>query len=962
MAYRLPPEQLRPYSVVDLERELSFSFDAREYQGYVGDSLASALLANGVRLFGRSFKYHRARGLLSSGVEEPNALMRVGSGNRADPNLRAPLVELYSGLQARSQHCYPSLRFDLGAVNQVLSPLIGAGFYYKTFMGPWRNTKFWMRCEHWIRKAAGLGRGSGLPDPDSYQQQSYHCDLLVIGGGRSGLEAAEQAARAGKRVLLVEQSPFLGGRLRAESDSDPELEQRCQQLNSIETLDIKTRTQAFGYYDHNLVAMSESLSDHLEPDAASTTRERLWWVWAQEVVLATGAIEQPLPFAQNDLPGVMLAGAVRAYLNCYGVVAGEQTLLYTHSDEAYRTAFDLARVGARVVAVVDPRAPEAIAPELRAQLEQLGVPLRCRHRVLRARGGNEGLRSARIVDLDNNKESDLDCDLLAVSAGWQPCLHLYSQSGGSLRYDQALHCLLADANKQGVRVVGSAAGGMRCPERVVPSLPTIEAKWTFLDYQHDVTTQDLITALAEGYSAPEHLKRYTTLGMATDQGKTANLAALEMIAEHSGQDLSSLGHTTYRPPYAPVSVGVLAGAQVGSHFRPLRRTSLDAWHADHGAEFINLGLWRRPRYYQNDEVKDALTALHQETKNTRARVGVSDVSTLGKLDIQGPDSLKFIERVYSNNMASLAVGQVRYGLMLREDGLVFDDGTCARLDEQRYLLTTTSVNAPEVLSRLEFYWQRDCPNYQLAINDVTDQWATIAVAGPNSRELLRRLWPQGLSAAELPFMRWRSLTWQGERVLIFRVSFSGELGYELHIAADYGQALWELLLEAGADLGVAPYGLEALDNMRIEKGHPAGGELTGRSSASDLNMYRLLSAKKNYVGQAMAERPALQEAERGQLVGLRALEGERLLAGGSQLIVAHSEIPVQAPVSSLGFVSSVGYSPELGSAIALGFMTGGLQRWFGEHVLAANPAESDYRMCEVVSPHFVDPEGERLRS
>ena len=972
-------------SLIDRDKTLGFTFDGREYQGLAGDTLASALLANGVRLLGRSFKYHRPRGIFSAGCEEPNALVHIGSGARLDPNTRATMQELYQGLSASSQHCWPSRRFDVGALNNLLSPLFPAGFYYKTFMWP---ASFWEKYEYVIRRAAGLGKASKERDPDRYDSRHVHCEVLIIGAGPAGLSAALAASETSQRVILLDENPYLGGWLRKNADTvegqtAPDWIEAVQaELRGRENIKILTRTTAFGYYDHNLVAAVERVQDHSAEFNPWLPRQRLWRIRAKRVILATGSIEQPLVFANNDRPGVMLAGAVRAYINAYGVLPGQRTLLLTNNDDAYRTALALLDAGAEIAAIADLR--DKPGGRWLEQAKARGVQVLAGRGISAMQGRNSAKR-AEIVPLNRADNPGLlrrfDCDLIAISGGWSPVVHLHSQSGGKLDYRADLGAFIPSAAKQANQCIGAAAGEFELEVCLAQGraagagedLPTISIGQTveppsivppalrqqgkcFVDLQNDVTLDDVALAEREGYRSVEHLKRYTTLGMGTDQGKTSNLNALIALAMQRGESVPNVGLTTFRPPYTPVTLGALAGRAVGKHFKPIRRTPMDQWHEQNGAAWIDAGVWRRPHYYpQAGENVDS--AAEREVRATRTHVGLCDVSTLGKIDIQGPEAAEFLNRVYTNGFAKLPVGRARYGVMLREDGLVFDDGTTSRLGEQHYLMTTTTANAAKVLAQLEYYLQVVWPTLRVLVTSVTDQWAGLSIAGPKARELLAPLLDIDLSTEAFPFMAATECQFQGVPARLFRISFSGELAYELNIPADYGQSAWKTIIQAGEPHGLVVYGLEALGTMRVEKGHVAGGELNGQTTLNDLGLGQM-AGKKDFIGKALLDREALSNPNRPQLVGLQPLDGKTWIKAGSQLVASADFKP---PVAMLGHVTSIAYSPELQTPVAMALLSGGLARR-GETLYAAFPLKNECVPVRVVSPHFIDPEGERLHA
>lgn len=985
-------ERLPEGGWIDRNQTLSLSFNGKRLSAHPGDTLASALLANDISLVGRSFKYHRPRGLYSAGAEEPNALVALREDARSEPNTRATQIEAFEGLVAHPQNAWPSLRWDMAAMNQLLSPALHAGFYYKTFIGPFRGTGVWMRCERFIRKAAGMGEAVRAPDPDSYEKVNAFADLLVVGSGPAGLGAALAAGRAGARVLLVEQDWQLGGSLLSAPRRAQEawLQEVESELRSLPNVTLLSRTTVFGAYDHDVYGAVERLWDHVETPPEGQPRQRYWQIRTKRAILATGALEQPLVFAGNDRPGVMLAGAVRSYLNRFAVRAGRIVLVATNNDSAYATALDLAKAGAEVT-LLDSR--NVIPEKLTGPLEERGVTVRGGHAVFAARGhhriGGAGIAA---VGPDGQARGALEtvtCDLLAVSGGWAPALHLWSQRQQKPCYDSAKACFLPEGGWVETQAsIGAAAGtggtaaafaaGLASgslKEGDAPVLPddNLGDDWTraaqqqvpftglsgkpagkaFIDLQHDVTISDIDLAEQEGYRSVEHLKRYTTSGMATDQGKTSNLNALARIAQLRGTSIGEAGTTTFRPPYTPVAIGALVGRDQGLHFRPIRRTAIHDWHEAAGAVMTEAGPWMRPWYYPQDG-ESVQQAYRREAAHVRDKVGLVDVSTLGKIAVQGPDAAAFLNRVYVNGWKTLAVGRLRYGIMLREDGIVMDDGATARLDAHDYFMSTTTANAAKVLAFAEELLQTAWTDLRVQVTSVTDAWATFALAGPKARDLLQSLAPESdLSAEALPNNHWIAAEIASIQLRIHRMSYSGELAYEVYCPSGYGRALWEAIVAAGPAFGLKPYGTEAMGALRIEKGHVAGPELDGRTTLADLCLEGFASKKKPYVGSVLKDRPLLQDPARPTLVGLE-IEGSLGAKPGSLLFAA--EGPMQG--HGEGWVSSPTYSPALERNIALAFLKNGPQRK-GESIRVVDFMSETTLTAKVVSHHFFDPEGAR---
>ena len=972
---------------IDRTRSLSASYNGAALSGFAGDTLASALLASNKVLVARSFKYHRPRGIISAGIEEPNGLFTIGEGAYTEPNVAATVTELTDGLVARSQNAWPSPDFDMMAVNSALSPLFQSGFYYKTFMGPTKGS--WMFYEPFIRKAAGLGAATALPDPDRYETRYAFCDVLVIGSGPAGLAAALTAGRSGARVVLAEQDVAFGGSLLSDTDAEHEVwRASCvDELKSLGNVEAMTRTTVEGLYDGNLAVLVE-LRDHLKPDAKKgQPRMVLTQLRAKAIVMATGAIERPLVFSNNDRPGVMLASALRTYANRYAVSPEKRAVIVTNNDTGYAAAMDLASVGVAVT-VADHRS--SVPADLLSSAAAKGIAIFPGSGIVDV----EGAKAVKRVKLGGAHAVAVDCDVVGMAGGWSPVVHLSSHGGIKPKYDEAIVGFvpggfaashfgagammgtfgLAAAIAEGAHAGATAAsqtgfGKTRpvyAPENahdrayaILPiwSAPTEGKGKAFVDFQNDVTAKDVKIAHQEGYRSVEHLKRYTTLGMGTDQGKTSNINALALMAEHRGITIPEAGTTTFRPPYAPLTMGAIAGRTVGSHFRPVRRSPLHDWHEKNGATFIDAGLWKRAWYYAWAGPSPE-TAYVKEMELVRKGVGLADVSTLGKIDIQGPDAAEFLNRVYVNGFAKLPVGKVRYGVMLNDDGVVIDDGTTARISDTQFYMTTTTAQAGEVMSWLEYLLQCHWTDLNVQVASLTDEWAGMAVSGPKAREALQLAFPEAeISNEGLPYMGCKDIVFDGVTVRLLRMSFSGELAYEVHVAADYAISLWEHILKAAASTGIKPYGLEALASLRIEKGHVAGLELDHRNTLDDLGLGKMAGKEKDYVGRALRFREDCQSPERWSLVGLELMEPEKKLRGGAILFAANDEIKGHGR----GYITSVTWSTELNKFIALGLYQGGLKHE-GEEIIGAFPLKNEQVKLKLVSPHFIDKEGARLHA
>jgi len=923
---------------------------------------------------------------LTAGSEEPNALVELRSGAHQEPNTRATTVELFDGLEAKSQNHRGSLKHDLMAINDLMSPFLSAGFYYKTFMWP---KAFWEKLyEPVIRAAAGLGRLSGEIDPDTYDKGFLHCDLLVIGSGPAGLSTALQAARSGLKIILADEDFSFGGRLISENQSVAGItssewaQSAINELILMPNVRLMPRTTIYGAYDHGVYGALERKTDHLI-SSDGKPRQILWRIYSKRAVLAGGSYERPIGFGNNDRPGIMLASAVRTYANRFGVLPGKKISVFTNNDDGWQTAIDLAEKGATIAAVIDTRETAPLASFKDAAIVMGG-------RVVNTKG-RHALTS---IQLRNGQSIDTDC--LAVSGGWNPNVHLTCHQRGRPQWRENISAFVpAGEMPVGMSVIGAANGsltlaaalkdghkignaiakefGKTSPRNTAPKASDEPANtssfWyvkesksrAWVDQQNDVTVKDVKLSHQEGFRSVEHLKRYTTLGMATDQGKTSNILGLAVMAEVSGKTIAETGTTIFRPPYTPVSIGALGGRATGKHFKPTRLPPSHQWAEEQNAVFVEAGMWLRAQWYPKPGETHWRESVDREVLATRKSVGICDVTTLGKIDIQGKDAAEFLNLVYANAFGKLAVGKVRYGLMLREDGIAYDDGTTARLSENHFVMTTTTANAVLVFRKMEFVRQCLRPDMDVHLISATEQWAQYAIAGPNARKLLEKIVDKkhDISNEAFPFMACGEVSvCGGTPARLFRISFSGELAYELAVPTRYGDALIRELMEAGKEFDVTPYGVEALGVMRIEKGHAAGNELNGQTTALNLGLGKMVSKKKDSIGSTLSEREEMNLDDAVKLVGFKPVDKESTLIAGAHFVSAGDE-PIMD--NDQGWMSSVAYSPILETSIGLGFIKRGDQR-IGEIVTAFDAIRGSTQEVEIVSPHFVDPQGERLRA
>ena len=987
--------------LINRDKKISFKFNGKNYFGYEGDTLASALIANGIHLVGRSFKYHRPRGFFGAGVDEPYAMVQLIRNNESIPNVRATEQELFEGLEAKSVNCWPNVNFDIGAINNFLNKFFPAGFYYKTFMWP---RSFWYKVyEPIIRKTAGFGVVSTNHDQERYEHKYEYCDLLVAGSGPSGLASAYAAAQNGARVILAEDKPRFGGSLLTSevsigNQSGQEwVKNIISELKSMPNVTVKNRSQVFGYYDHNMLVMSERISDHLPKTNKYTPKQRLWYIRAKEVLISSGSIERPLVFGNNDTPGVMLSSAAKEYLKIYGVLAGKKPLVFTNNDSGYETAIEFKKNGIDPVILDTRKDPSS---EIVNEAKSLNIDIKFSYVVVAAKGYKK-VKSADIAKISDDKKQlsqieNINCDCICVSGFWTPTIHLASQSGNKTKFNEDIDAFIPGQSKQNETVLGSAKGiftleetlknsfekGNELSKKITNkenkiSLPSVvEKKYTnhdkfwcvplpegknykrFLDFQNDVAVSDVELALREGYRSIEHVKRYTTLGMATDQGKTSNLNGLQLVSDVENKVVPQVGHTTFRPPYTPVSIGAIVGREIGKHSKPTRKSPMHSWHEKNNAVFVDAGVWLRPRYYKQGN-ENLFEGSKREAKNVRQNVGVCDVTTLGKIDIKGPDAAELLNRVYTNAWLKLPVGKARYGVMLREDGIVMDDGTTTRISENHYHMTTTTAQAANVLSHLEYYLQLVWPELNVNVVSTTEQWAGAAIAGPKSRDVLQKLFPDlNVSSEGLPFMGYIKGNLFGVNARIYRISFSGELAYEVNVESDNGNFMWEKIMEVGKEFNIQPYGTEALSTLRIEMGHVAGSELDGRTIPYDNSLEGLVSKKKDFIGKRSLNKTAYIAQDRQKVVGVVPLDKKTSIPEGSYLV---KDANAKLPNPKLGHVSASCWSVEYDNPFSLAILKDG-KNMIGKKLFALSPVKNISIPVEIVSSHYVDPKGERVRS
>ncbi|WP_440909586.1 sarcosine oxidase subunit alpha family protein [Candidatus Pelagibacter sp.] len=996
--------RVKSSSYIDETTRISFKFNGKKLFGFKGDTLASALLANDIHLVARSFKYHRPRGIMTSGSEEPNAIVQLhDNSSRTEPNVRATEIELYEGLEASSQNCWPSVNFDIGGINNFLSPLLPAGFYYKTFMWP---ASFWEKYEYFIRKSAGLGKSPTEADPDIYDHKYVHCDVLVIGGGISGIIAAKSAAKNGLKTLIVDEKPNLGGTTIYQNNdhfkindenSSKWLQNEIDTLKNFENLEVKTRTSVAAYHGYNFVLARENLTDHIEiSKRENKVRQRLLKIRAKKVITATGSIERPLIFNNNDRPGILLSSAIKKYADFYGVKSGEEIVLFTNNDTAYETALSLSDKGIMVKAIVDIR--DANENRLIKSIKDLNIKIYNNHTVVDTKG-HKRINKVSIMELSKDgttvigNKIDINCDCLGMAGGWTPAVHLFTQSGGKLKFRDSDNIFVPNLYSSDQVSIGACNGDFELsdilsvlPDQInkflgineesfksvqvicskdnnyrniwlLPSDKILGKTKPFVDYQNDATAKDIKLALREGFRSIEHVKRYTTTGMGTDQGKLGNMHALGIIAETAKVQMGELGTTTFRPPYTPLTFGTIVGRNVGEYFDIFRKTPMHDWHVEHQAEFENVGQWKRAWYYPKNN-EDMHQAVQRESKAARESAGILDASTLGKIDIQGTDASEFLNRVYTNAWSKLGIGKCRYGLMLNEDGMVYDDGVTTRLGENHYIMTTTTGGAATVLGKLEDYLQTEWPELDVYLTSVTDHYATASVCGPNSKKILSKLIPDlDLSDENFPHMSFKDATIGKIKCRVMRISFTGEHSYEINVQANYGKSIWEKCMEAGNEFNITPYGTETMHLLRAEKGFIIVGQDTDATMTPiDLQMDWIVSKKKyDFIGKRSLYRSDTIREDRKQLVGLLTENPNEILEEGAQIVAETNKQPVEM----LGHVTSSYFSPNLNKSIALGVVRGG-KNMLGQKLFV--PMENKIINVTVADPVFLDKENKKLNA
>jgi len=987
------------------KNKVLFSFDNKKLEGYEGESLASALIANGIKLVGRSFKYHRPRGIIALGSEEPNALVRVNTGDRVEPNIQATQIQIYDGLKVESQNRWPSLKYDFGSIISFFSKSLPAGFYYKTFMWP---SSMWKTYEYFIRRIAGLGQAAEIhDDPDKYEHIHSHVDILIVGGGATGIVSGILTANSGLKMIIADENSYLGGSLLTESDikinsstSSEWAVKTEKSLEKMENVTILKNSNVFGYHDHNYITIAEKCLNYSFQNSSTKPKQRLWKVRAKKVILAQGLFERPLTISGNDLPGVMLSASVRGYINKYGVLPGKEVVICTNNDDAYRTAIDLNRVGANVKYIVDLR--KETSGEILKAIKKIGITVLFEHTITFI----SGFREVNYVDISSlspdgktilNKVKKVKVDLVALSGGWTPSVNLFSQSGGKLIWDNNFSCFKPLTHVQNEITIGGCNGTFDFKNSILETIEktnlllkefkikksvnitlniktpklsqTVRSIWNipsgnkniardkaFIDFQNDVVSSDIILASNEGYNSVEHLKRYTTLGMGTDQGKTSNINGIGILSEKLAKKIPEIGTTTFRMPYTPVTFGVIGGKDIKNLFDPIRLTRINPWHKKNKSKFEHVGQWMRAWYYprKNETMQNS---VNREVLNTRNNAGIIDASTLGKIDIKGPDARKFLNMVYTNNWSLIKEGHCKYGIMLKEDGMVMDDGVTSCINDNHFHMTTTTGGASTVMSWLEEWLQTEWPHFKVFLTSVTENWSVISISGPKARAIINDLGCDiNLSNENFPFMTFKDGKIDKIPVRIFRISFTGELSYEINTHARYGLQLWEKILKVGQKHQLMPYGTEAMHVLRAEKGFIiVGQETDGSVNPYDLGMDWIISKKKNdFIGKRSLERDLLSK-DRKQLVGILTLDPTKVIPEGAHAI---EDPNYKLPAKMLGHVTSSYYSPNCNRSIALALLKNGHSR-IGETIFFPL-LNRELVSAKIVKPVFFDPKGDRL--
>lgn len=986
---------------INRNKVLTFYYNNKAYLGYEGDTVASALLANGVKIIGRSFKFRRWRGIMTAGAEECNAIIQIGDKDKSTPNLKATQVPVFHNLKIYSLD-YQQRGFDFLKYFTQFHRFMPAGFYYKTFMRP----KFlWPRYENILRKKSGFGITPQRVDQDIYDKMYHHCDVIIIGAGPAGLAAALTYTKTDIDVIIVDEQNELGGTLLASSeiingqDASVFLKDTLSTLGNCPNISVMSKSTAFGLYDDNFIAVVERKQENYHLTSNNIARERLHCIRATHVILATGAIERPLVFSNNDKPGVILAGSISTYIHRYAVMPGKTFIIFTSNDSAYQTALDIVNAGGSVAAIIDSR--HDAKSELIDRTNKITV---YRGHVVIDVMGKKCVRGVLVAPRDKtgtplrHKSFRIDCDIVGLSGGYTPVIHLHSHTGTKPIWCNQVIGFLPGLTKQSIHAVGACNGtynlaaclaqsdnvalkiAKQCnnaskltqgryhtnespsakPEALfwVPNFKNAKkSPKQFVDFQMDVTAADITLAAREGYESIEHVKRYTALGVGTDQGKLGNINGMALLAQCLNKTIPEIGTTVFRPAYTPTSFGAIAGRHVDKLYAPERKTAIHRWHEAHNAKWENVGDWKRPWYFPiGGETMDE--AVARESFAVRHHVGILDSSTLGKIDIQGKDARTFINRIYSNAYLKLAKGKCRYGLMLTDAGYVFDDGVTACLNDNHFMMFTTTGGAAKVLAMMECFHQTEWPALEVYLTSVTDHYVTATISGPRSRELLSKICMDiDLSKEAFEFMAFREGHVAGIKARVFRISFSGELTYEINVNANYGRYIWERLYDAGQEYGITPYGTETMHVLRAEKGFIIVGQDTdGSVTPLDLNMKWAVGEKigVDYIGKRGLLSPDLIHDKRKQFVGLKTADPNIVIPEGAQIITDQN---LKKPANSQGHVTSSYFSTTLGHSIALALVKSGLTRL--NETVYCYATEHDLIEAVITEPVFYDKKGER---